>query len=428
MEEKKLITKNMEHFLIFLVDDDPIFLKVLETQFTEQTSYTVQTFATGEECLKNLSSNPNIIFLDYYLSPANVKAFNGLQVLDKIKEAHPNIQVVMLSSQDRIEVAVNCMKHDAFDYIIKSEATFMRAKKAITVLFYQKELEKELVFYKTSAVILEKMVEDKTREVVEQRHIIEEKHKEITDSINYAEHIQRSLLPNNSLLEENLKDHFVFYQPKAIVSGDFYWASKLSNNNFALLTGDSTGHGVPGAILSILNISCIEKAIEAEKLTEPSEILNHTRAKIIETLKKDGSAEGGKDGMDCSLIAFDFKNNQLTYSAANNPVWIIRDKKMLEFAPNRMPIGKHFNDGVTFTQHTINLKKDDVVYAITDGMSDQFGGPNGKKFMKKQLKDLLVSISHLPMGVQKEKLSTSFNNWKADLEQVDDVTIVGVRI
>jgi len=418
----------MEQTLIFLVDDDPIFLKVLATQFIEQTPYQIKIFETGEECLENLSLNPFIIFLDYYLNPNNSKASNGLTILDKIKIFDTKLQVVMLSSQDRIEVAVNCMRHDSFDYIIKSEATFMRTQKAITALLNQRKLEQDLLFYQNSAAFLETMVEERTKEVVEQRQVIEEKHKEITDSINYAEHIQRSLLPNHTLLEENLKDHFVFYQPKAIVSGDFYWASKLSNNNFALLTGDSTGHGVPGAILSILNISCIEKAIEAEKLTEPSEILNHTRTKIIETFKRDGSAEGGSDGMDCSLIAFDFINNQLTYSAANNPVWIIRDKKLLEFAPNRMPIGKHFNEGVTFTQQTIDLEPDDVVYAITDGMSDQFGGPKGKKFMKKQLKDLLISISHLPMKGQKEKLFHSFNSWKADLEQVDDVTIVGIRV
>jgi len=418
----------MSKFLIFLVDDDPIFLKVLETQFKEQTDYEVLTFLTGEDCLKNLSQKPDIIFLDYYLNPTNPNVHNGLEILHEIKAIDSNIPVVMLSSQDQIEVAVNCMKHDAFDYIVKSEGTFMRAQKVIAVLFNQKKLEKEVVFYKTSALTLEKMVEERTREVVEQRQLIEEKHKEITDSINYAEHIQRSLLPSNRLLEDNLNEYFVFYKPKDVVSGDFYWASKLSNDHFALLTGDSTGHGVPGAIMSILNISCLEKAIEAEKLIEPSEILNHTRAKIIETLKKDGSEEGGKDGMDCSLISFDFKNKKLTYSAANNPVWIVRAKQILEFVPNNMPVGKHAKDSVPFAQHTIDLKQGDVIYTITDGMSDQFGGPKGKKFMKKQLKKLLISISHLPMQGQKEKLVISFNNWKADLEQVDDVTILGIRV
>mgnify|MGYP000440743232 CR=1 FL=1 len=178
----------MNPFLIFLVDDDPIFLKVLETQFTERAHHIIKTFSTGEECLRNLSKKPDLIFLDYYLHPED-PSLNGLIILDKIKAADPEIQVIMLSSQDQIEVAVNCMKHEAFDYIIKSEATFMRAQKAITVLFNQRKLEKEVVFYRTSAATLEKMVVERTREVVEQRLLIEDKHKEITDSINYAVHI-----------------------------------------------------------------------------------------------------------------------------------------------------------------------------------------------------------------------------------------------
>jgi serine phosphatase RsbU (regulator of sigma subunit) len=265
-------------------------------------------------------------------------------------------------------------------------------------------------------------------EVDHQKHIIEEKHKEITDSINYAERIQRSFLATRELLDGNLKEYFVFFQPKDIVSGDFYWASLLSNGNFALATADSTGHGVPGAIMSILNISCLENAVGEMKLKEPGEIFNHTRLKIIERLKKDGSPEGGKDGMDCSLICFDFKHNKFTYAAANNPVWIVRGKEILEFAPDKMPVGKHDRDSVPFTQHTVDLQKGDVVYAITDGMPDQFGGPKGKKYLYKQLKELLISIASLPMQEQKETLASSLNNWKGNLEQVDDVCVIGIRL
>lgn len=264
--------------------------------------------------------------------------------------------------------------------------------------------------------------------VEEQKKVVEEKHKEITDSINYAERIQRSLLASKELLDENLKEYFVFFQPKDVVSGDFYWAGILNNNHFALLTADSTGHGVPGAIMSILNISCLEKAVDAQKLVEPGDILNYTRLKIIETLKKDGSAEGGKDGMDCSLLSFDFQNNKLTCAAANNPVWIVRDKQLTVCAPNKMPVGKHDNDTTSFTQHTFELQKGDVVYTLTDGMSDQFGGPNGKKFMSKQLKELLISISDLPMQEQKEKLYSALTSWKGSLEQVDDICVIGVRV
>ncbi len=280
---------------------------------------------------------------------------------------------------------------------------------------------------KQTIELKEKETQSQNLIISQQKHIVEEKHKEITDSINYAERIQRSLLASKELLNNNLKEHFVYFQPKDVVSGDFYWAANLSNETFALVTADSTGHGVPGAIMSILNISCLKETIK-EGILEPSSILNNTRKLIIETLKKDGSAEGGKDGMDCSLISFNFKNQQMTYAAANNPIWIVREKQLLDFPPDKMPIGKHDRDSVSFTQHTIDLQKNDVVYSLTDGMPDQFGGPKGKKFMYKQLKELLISIAHLPMQEQKEKLSTALNNWKGDLEQIDDITLIGVRI
>ncbi len=291
-------------------------------------------------------------------------------------------------------------------------------------------------------MVLEKTVKERTAEVVKQKEeieiqkqIVEHKNKDITDSINYAQRIQRALLASDQLLKNNLPEYFIFFQPKDIVSGDFYWASKLSNGQFALVTADSTGHGVPGAIMSMLNISCLNEAINGQKLTEPKEILNYTRSKIIEHLANDGSAEGGKDGMDCSLISFDFKKNKLLYSAANNPVWIIRSlttsqagKEILEFDPDKLPVGKHDNDSISFTQHSIELQLGDVIYVLTDGFPDQFGGVKGKKFMYKQLKELLLSIAHISMDEQREALKSAFNNWKGDLEQVDDVCLIGVRI
>jgi serine phosphatase RsbU (regulator of sigma subunit) len=260
-----------------------------------------------------------------------------------------------------------------------------------------------------------------------QKTMVEEKQKEIMDSINYAERIQRSFLATSELLDHHLKEYFVFFEPKAVVSGDFYWADTLKNGNFLLATADSTGHGVPGAIMSILNISSLEKAVESG-LSKPSEILDHTRHTIIERLRKDGSAEGGKDGMDCSLICFDFINTKFTYAAANNPIWVVRENNLLELLPDKMPVGKHDKDINGFTNHEFNLQKGDMVYAFTDGIPDQFGGPKGKKFMYKQLKQLLVDISQLPLDEQKEKVSNALNQWKGNLEQVDDITLIGVKI
>ena len=275
------------------------------------------------------------------------------------------------------------------------------------------------------------IIEQKEHETQHQKEIIEEKHKEITDSINYAERIQRSFLATKELLDENLNEYFVFFKPKDVVSGDFYWAGNLNNGNFALCCADSTGHGVPGAIMSILNISSLEKSIEIE--TEPHHILYKTRETIIKRLKKDGSAEGGKDGMDCTLLSLNPEKTQLTYAAAYNPVFIIRknetgEAEIIEQKPDKMPVGKHDKDQQPFTLHAYNLQKGDVIYTLTDGMPDQFGGDKGKKYMIANLKQLLLNIASLPMEEQHIRIAQEFIQWKGELEQVDDVCVVGVRV
>ncbi|MBL7901316.1 MAG: SpoIIE family protein phosphatase [Bacteroidia bacterium] len=283
---------------------------------------------------------------------------------------------------------------------------------------------------------LEETIAERTKTISHQKEEIEDKQKEILDSIIYARRIQRALLASDQLLKENLKDYFVFFQPKDVVSGDFYWASLLPNKQFALITADSTGHGVPGAIMSMLNISCLKEAVESEKLITPKDILNHARKKVIDTLANDGSQEGGKDGMDCSLACFDFKAPALHYAAANNPIWIARKNEtqdqdpveLIELPCDKMPVGKHDRDTVSFQQNTFELKSGDMVYTLTDGFADQFGGPKGKKFMYKKLKDLLIAISQLSSEEQFNKVKQAFEEWKGELEQVDDVSLIGIRI
>lgn len=279
---------------------------------------------------------------------------------------------------------------------------------------------------KDQNIQLEGIVAQRTETIVEQKRLVEHKHKEITDSINYAERIQRTFLATNDLLNQHLQNYFILFKPKDVVSGDFYWAETLTNGNFVLATADSTGHGVPGAIMSLLNITSLEKAIE--HLTNPADILNHTRQTIIKRLKRDGSEEGGKDGMDCTLIVFDFNNKQLHVAAANNPVWIVRDSELIEIKPDKMPVGKHDRDQEAFTAHTLDIKEGDIIYTLTDGFPDQFGGEKGKKFMSKNLKELLATNSKLPMSEQKELLNRTFTNWVGELEQVDDVTLIGIKI
>ncbi|MDP2386392.1 MAG: SpoIIE family protein phosphatase [Bacteroidota bacterium] len=268
------------------------------------------------------------------------------------------------------------------------------------------------------------------KEIEHQRDIIEEKHKEITDSINYAERIQRSMLASKKLLDEQLMgedSYFILFKPKDVVSGDFYWASKLANGNFAMVTADSTGHGVPGSIMSMLNMNSLKEAVKMD-LSQPADILNYTRKVIIDTLANDGSKEGGKDGMDCCCLVYDMKNKKLSFAAAHNPVWIIRGTEVLEYKSDKMPVGKHDRQDTPFTQHDVDLQTGDMVYALTDGYPDQFGGEKGKKFMSKNLRELLIANAHLSLKEQKDLLDKIFTGWVGNLEQVDDVTIMGVRI
>lgn len=267
--------------------------------------------------------------------------------------------------------------------------------------------------------------------VEHQKEEIEEKNKEIVDSINYAQRIQKALLASDKLLGKSLPEYFVLFKPKDIVSGDFYWATP-SGDNFIIITADCTGHGVPGAFMSLLNISKIAEAIKEKKITAPDKILNFLREEIILALNPDGSTEESQDGMDCVIISLNKKLTQLEYSAANNSFYIIREKQLLVCKADNMPVGRSPKEKDFFSYNSMALQKGDVIYTLTDGYADQFGGPKislgGKKFKYKQLEELLLSISELPMEEQKRILDRRFTEWKGNLEQVDDVLIMGIRV
>ncbi len=229
------------------------------------------------------------------------------------------------------------------------------------------------------------------------------------------------------------KNFFILYRPKDIVSGDFYYAQAhkaLGSNKeiFYLCTADCTGHGVPGALMSMVGISRLNESILEKNIVKPNEILDNVRRGIIDSLNPEGSEEESKDGMDCVLCAYDFENNKLEFAAANNPLWLVRNKEVIEYKADKMPVGKYNDESKPFTLQTIDLQKGDTIYTFTDGYADQFGGPKGKKFKYKQLQDMLLAASDLPLDTQKEQLNSAFEKWKGDLEQVDDVCVIGIRI
>ena len=263
------------------------------------------------------------------------------------------------------------------------------------------------------------------KEISQQKHIIEEKQKEILDSIQYAQRIQRAMLTSDTYFKSHLKNYFTLYKPKDIVSGDFYWAVE-HKDKFYIVTGDCTGHGVPGAFMSLINISILNEIINEREITRPDLILNEARTSIIKALNTGTNTES-KDGMDCVLCCFDFKTRTLEYASANNSFYILRNKELITCKADKMHVGMGERKD-PFTYAKVQLQENDIVYTFTDGYADQFGGDKGKKFKSKQQEELLLSICELPMEEQKEVLGQKFDAWKGKLEQVDDVLVIGIKI
>ena len=255
-----------------------------------------------------------------------------------------------------------------------------------------------------------------------QKHIVEESRKEIVDSINYAKRIQYALLAQKDVLANNLNNYFILFNPKDIVSGDFYWATDF-NNKFYLAICDSTGHGVPGAFMSLLNMGFLSEAVKEKNIEKPADIFNYVRLRLINSI----SNEGQMDGMDGILLCFDKNSKEITYSAANIQPVLVSDNSLIELPKDRMPVGKGeiVND---FMNHSISYKTGDTLYLYTDGYADQFGGEKGKKFKYKALNDLLLRNSSLSLNMQSEILMNEFTNWRGNLEQVDDVCVLGIKL
>jgi serine phosphatase RsbU (regulator of sigma subunit) len=266
------------------------------------------------------------------------------------------------------------------------------------------------------------------KQIMLQKEELTLKNKSITDSINYARRIQNAMLPPMKLLKSFLPQSFLLYLPKDIVSGDFYWINKLYNKIF-ISAVDCTGHGVPGAFMSIIGFELFRKITNIEGLTRPSDILNKLNEDFHEIFR-DVENIVLRDGMDVAFCAIDINDMILEYSGAFNPLYLIRDNKITEIKGDRFAIGldeTNFKD-LTFKNHMIPLQEGDLIYIFSDGFADQFGGPEGKKFKYRRFRHLLLNIHQLPMDDQRDILETSLRDWKGEGEQVDDVLVIGIKI
>jgi len=266
----------------------------------------------------------------------------------------------------------------------------------------------------------------KQKEITDkQKELIEEKQKEIIDSINYARRIQNTLLAQHDFLNKMFQNYFIFFKPKDIVSGDFYWAAEKKSDSseqlIYLAVCDSTGHGVPGAFVSLMNISFLNEAINDKDLEQPNEIFNYVRKRLTDSISKDGQ----KDGFDGILICWNKTKNIITYAAANNKPVISTKEGYSELPCDKMPVGIGYKNN-SFTLFSIPYQKDETLYLYTDGFADQFGGPKGKKYKYKAMNEFLQKLFVTSLKDQENLINQEFNNWKGDLEQVDDVCVVGL--
>jgi len=306
------------------------------------------------------------------------------------------------------------LESDAENKVKNVEARFLADKK-----------EKEAEIHRLKNVELKNAYEQ-----------IEEKNKNITDSIFYAQRIQQAILPKQEILNQLFPEHFIFYQPKDIVSGDFYWAAcKGDKKIFAAV--DCTGHGVPGAFMSMIGNALLNEIVNEKGITDPSEILNQLRQGVIKALKQTGAECESKDGMDIALVALKKNDNGKTilqFAGANNPLWILKaanktnPAELIELPANKFPIGIHLGIEKPYNEQELELSTGDICYIFTDGYADQFGGPNGKKLKYKAFKESLFTMHQKSLDVQKHEIKKILMDWKGELEQVDDILVAGIRV
>jgi len=391
--------KTLNRQLLLITDQKGEILKQKETILVQQKEVMVQK--------DTLTSQKEKIGRQMASIDEQLKKINEQEDRIKIQLATLEKQKLILFFVLLALVLVSVLGYFIYrSYKVKKEANIRLEEKNRTISLQKDEIEKQRDL------------------AAAQRDQIAYQKKHITDSIIYAKRIQAALIPSLELFSDKL-EHFVLYKPLAIVSGDFYWVSSQGNMQI-IICADCTGHGVPGAFMSMLGITMLNEIVSGKHIIMPDQIVENLRQGIIKSLGQVADEESIKDGMDISVCLIDFDNNLLWYSGANNPLYLVRGGELIHYRADKMPVAIHYKME-PFTLQRIELQKGDTFYIFTDGYCDQFGGPKQKKFMSMQLKETLVAMSGKPMIQQGEKLNEIFEEWRGDNPQVDDVAMIGVR-
>jgi serine phosphatase RsbU (regulator of sigma subunit) len=334
---------------------------------------------------------------DLIIADHTMPSFSGMEAFRISRNLKSQLPFILITGSVSEKLLTEYSKEGIDDYILKDNLLRLPAS-------------------------IENVINKKKLEIIHKK--LENAHKDIKDSINYAKIIQYAMLPDKKILHEIFPRSFIFFKPKDILSGDFYWFER-SSDTFLFAAADCTGHGVPGALLAVMGNNLLNQAVNLNKLTQPSLILDNLNSQVYKILKHQTTAL--HDGMDIAFCSVDLNNKQLCYAGANRPLLIIRDGELFEFKPDKIPIGGSQKE-LKYTDQGIQLLNGDRIYLFSDGYADQFHHSTGKKMMIKRLKNLLLTTSGLPINAQKKIVTRFFENWKGRQEQVDDVLLMCVQI
>ncbi len=395
---EKSIDKLLQSVLV--VDDNPKNIQILATMLSEE-NLDVEFALNGSAALNwTEQKNFDLILLDIMMP-----VMDGFEVCRRLKE-NPDtneIPVIFITAKTDTSSIIEGFKLGAIDYIIKPfipAELRMRVRTHLEIIRARKQLRSYTVE-------------------------LEQKNRNITDSIKYARNIQKAIMQPSLKHLRAFPEHFILYMPQHYISGDFYWAYHNKDKMF-FAAMDCTGHGVPGALMSILGITLLNEIVLHDKVTEAGSVLEHLKERVIKALGQNEKSETVRDGMEGGIITYETKTGELEYAGSYNPLLLVRNKELKVFKADRISIGYGMRKG-SFNTISLNIRKNDIVYLHSDGFIDQFGGPGIKKFTSAQFHELLQKNHHLSMELQREALKTALEEWKGDNEQVDDILVTGLR-
>jgi serine phosphatase RsbU (regulator of sigma subunit) len=403
---------------ILYVDDEEDNLVVFNSTF--RRDYEVHLALSGEEGFEIMKKHP----IQLIITDQRMPVMTGIQFLEKIIPDYPDCIRMILTGFSDIEAIIQAINTGrVYRYITKPwsrEELKINIDRALETYQLKEQNRKLIEDLKEANQTLEQKVIERTKK-------IEFQTEEITSSIQYARKIQNALLPQDKEIAKHFPSCFILSKPREIVSGDYYWLASR-DDKVIVVVADSTGHGVPGAFMSILGVALLNEIKNKTVIIRANEILNQLRDLVIKSLHQTGNIEETKDGMEVALCIIDFSKKKLQFSGAFRPLYMIRNNELKEFKGDSMPIGLYEDVEQSFNNRDISFNDEDQIYLFSDGFIDQIGGAEKKTYKTESFKKLLLQIHDLPMSEQKDYLIRQHEEWKGELEQTDDILIVGIKL